>query len=393
MQHRTRALAYALAILAAAEVGLRVLDVDLDPDVAATPAAEVHAEAPVVILVGSSRTQRAVVPHVVEEYLAEAGLADAFVASLHRPGATQAGLYKIYLELVRPHVTASELTRGFVGIEVRVSGANDNFLMDIEREYVATLDLGAEDAGSGADALNAGAPTADAESTDGPAASAGAAPSGFLELARSGDLDAAAGRLLGRLELARLRETVVRPLSRRWSEPEPAPAASDASPPPANPFRDALVEADVTWALGGQGWRAFDEARRRDLQFDLMRGRYVDKYLLDFELGGLQTELLRRLVQQVRADGLTPFLYVLPVSPMHARFYRGGLRERFLEQTEALAREENVPLYDLGADSGLKNRHFQDTHHMLSQQAPVFSQRFAEVVRALIVGGGEDGGD
>ena len=100
------------------------------------------------------------------------------------------------------------------------------------------------------------------------------------------------------------------------------------------------------------------------LREPMWRAHYQGTLLKDFHLGGLQTDFLRLLVRQARADGFRPVLFIMPVTPIHRGFFPPGEYAAYLAHVAGVAALEGVPLVDLDSALGLGVESFVDTHHL-----------------------------
>ena len=318
MDSKSKAALYGLTFLVICELVLRWASPALpDPSERWVPEGR-----SVSFVLGTSRTMRAVHPLVVERTLHDSGFLNAWIANVSRKGATTVGLYRLYMDTVHP-IAPSIPDRGIVAFEVRGVGMNDTNLEARERKHL----------GSGLGGV-----------------------SWMTRLGTAG-LDGLAHRLLGLSAIVRARDWPLRGA--------PAREAGHAAP---------------SWAVGERGWVPFDEPRHEDLRERVLRDRYRSQLLREFHLGGIQTEYLGRLVEQIRRDGFYPVAYLLPVTDAHRGFYDAGQYDSVIRHISAIAGREKFVFVDLDSDHRLPRSAFQDTHHLTPETALPFGRTFAERV-------------
>lgn len=357
----TRALLWCLALLAVAEVAVRRIEAGIRPP------GTLDVEAPLVVVLGTSRSRHGLDPAAIEAALAARGVAPVFAGNASRVAATTAGLLQVWRDEIRSAVAGHA---GVLAIEVRVEGLNDNYLAEGEK---LPADLVAAD----------GSPAA--------------APSPLAALA-DGELEDASWWLLSRLRLTEL-PTVLRRLEAAGGgeaggatgavgAPRSAAdagtavdadsdAASDGLTGKARRRAEARAQRRPAWATGSRGFEP-RKTTDRTLDEDDLADHYRTKVLADFQSGGAQTRALRALIAESRATGLTPLLYLMPVTPKHKEAYPDGLWDRMVGELHALAAAERVDFIDLDAGHGLPDTAFHDTSHLLPPGAAEVSRRFAE---------------
>lgn len=347
MTRRVQSVVFTALFFLAAEAGLRLSAPERSTG-------RFSHDGPVVLLLGSSRTEFGVKPRVAEAALREADVAGAWVADVTHRALTMIGMLRLYREKVRPVLEGGDLD-AWIGVEVRGSGLNDSYRVFDEPEYLARCGYDPEANSFG-----------DPESGSGP-----------LDLLLEGRWDASARALVGDLALVRERRRLHRWLDpRTWSSRDDVPAA----PAPGGSW-DAHVRASgVPWATGDKGWNVFHRQRRADLNAAVERRRFRKHHLKDYAIGGVQTACVRAILAEARADGLKPFLYVMPITETHRRFFEPGDYADFRRLVERLAAEEGVPLFDLDRDHGLPDSAFLDTGHLHHTAAPAFTRTFTDRV-------------
>jgi len=353
MSKPVKSVLYCLLFLLAAEAGLRLAE--RWAAASAGAAAGGAYGRPLCLFLGSSRTFRGVDPFLVEEELAARGWDRPWSANISMVTATNVGLYMHYMQEVHPWA-GDGFRKGILAIEVRGSGMNDSF--NPNRELAWLSQQGDEQAGIAVHDE----------------------PVGFLERLYRLDPEPAARTVLWKLRLSTIRETAVslgRGAGYRSAVPddltdEGRAWIADGLPPQFAGFK---------WARGARGWQPFEE-KIPDLDVGQWSGHYRNRLLADFHLGGRQTRYLRLIIRQVREDGFTPLLYLLPVTPLHRTFYSGEEYEAFLAHTRLLAREEEVQFIDLDSGHGLGRQAFRDTNHLHRDGAQVISRQLGREIEA-----------
>ncbi len=328
---KTGSLFVCAAVLLVAEGTMRLIESAARPAEDARWRNDRH----VTINVGTSLTHRGVSPHIVEEELVRLGVPDPWVADVYGKAATMTGVRLAYEESV--HRWAKRTDRpGIIAIEVRGGGLNDHYMLEGEAAR-----FGGEDS----------------------------PPAGIAALFAPDGADLLAGRLLGAIRLVRGAPYVF-PLARR--------ALAEAK---RSSRGDALTEylGTFDWGRAGRGFEAY-VGGRAGWRTEQWRERYQGRILLDYAVGGVQTEVLRALIRLVKSDGWKPVLYIMPVSDIHLRFYGAGEYDMFLRTVHSVADEEGVALVDFGQDGDFTRDLFRDTHHLNSEGAAILSRRFARRV-------------
>ncbi len=350
---RVRSVVFTAVFFLAAEAGLRLRAPE-------ETRGDFSHDGPVVLLLGSSRTEFGLKPRVAEAALADAGVEGAWVADVTHRALTMIGMLRLYREKLRPVVEGGDLD-GWIGIEIRGSGMNDSYRVFDEPEYLARCGYDPE-----------GGTIGDAESGDTP-----------LDLLLGGRFGAGARALVGGLALVRERPTL-----KRWLDPTTwfdGDGAEGASAPRGS-WEAHLRALDVPWATGEKGWQVFHRQRREDLNAKVERRRFRRHHLKDYAIGGVQTACVRELLAEARADGLKPFLYVMPITAVHRRFFEPGDYAAFRRLAERIAAEEGVPLFDLDRGHALPNAAFLDTGHLHHTAAAGFTRTFVERVLLPLLG-------
>ena len=315
---RTRALLSCLLALALAEWGLREVERRL------APTGGLPVGRPLYVALGTSRTQRGVVPEVVEAALARAGVRDPWVANVSQNGTTHIGLLQLYMQDIHPRMDGS-LDPRVLAIEVRSAGLNDRVQATAREERFLSrnrLDV----------APGQGGPRLDPE--------------------------AWATGLLGHLALARAAE-----IRARWQ----APARFSTE----------------DWQEGHRGWEPWEGTRPEDLRREAWAKRYRGQLLADLEVGGVQLAALRRLVRRARDDGWTVVLVRAPVTEVHRGFWEPADRVLVDAALRRVTEEEGLTLLDYEADHGVPEEEFWDTHHLATPGARRFSRTLGAALARL----------
>lgn len=315
-----RALAACVCFLALAELLLQGLQ---------TAAAErrgLPPDGPLCFCLGTSRVKNGLDPLVMEAALAAAGIERPFVANVSADAITNAGMLKLYLTELHPLLDGAGRS-GLVAIEARPSGFNDSYFTDAERIAIAN--------GEFRDLL------ADIE----------------VQSSGGGLLEATARSLVGPLALFSGRESLA--LVRE---------------------RIAGTAHLLPFATGSKGFVPHPGARHADLDAAFWSKHYAEHVLVDFAVGGHQTEALTRLVELVRRDGFEPVLFVMPVTAVHRSFWGPRQLDRAMQQIRDVAARASVPLFDFDSGHALPDEAFFDTHHLTPEAARSLSERFARDV-------------
>lgn len=343
MDTKTRSVIVALALLAAAELGLRWME--------RAPEGRLPADRPVVIVLGTSRSRAGLSPEVIARALFVKGIHDPWVANASLEASTSVGLYETYMSQIHPFAGGAGGTGSgegepvVIAIEVRGSGLNDSYMSAEESEYAERFRL-----------------------EDGDLREVG-----FLELFADGRFAPASRSLLGRLRIAHGVDTIRPRVAALWSDDEDSDGHLDHGP---------LTGSDAPWAAGTRGWVPYPDVQEPNLREGMWRTHYQTVLLMDFELGGVQTDFLRLLVRRIRADGFRPVLYCMPVTEIQRGFYAPGDYARYLRHVGEVAAEEGVPFVDFDSTLGVPLEAFTDTHHLRVSAVPLMSRELAE--RALL---------
>ncbi len=140
-----------------------------------------------------------------------------------------------------------------------------------------------------------------------------------------------------------------------------------------------------SWARGSRGWVPRDQ-RKKPQSMEEAKTKFKNVYLKDFMLGGVQTEFLKKLVRQIRRDGFTPVLYLLPVAESNRRLFTGEDYSKFLSHLRSVAHEENVQFADLDTGHQIDEELFEDSNHLKTEGARQLSPLFAEKVHLALRG-------
>lgn len=379
---------WAILFLALAETGLRIPASTPTDSPASQPVQPVVTlgtgnlpPAPFFFALGSSRTRRALDPVRIENELTQAGVNHAWVSNLSYVGITMPFLFRTYVDELRPLVQEFELD-GVVAIEVRGSALNDSYLTSSERVFIKRGDF--EPLPVIPDLLED--PSKPSDVTD--ESSSG---DDSIEALLDGDLEDSAREWMQSLYIMKGRTETLRWIDQRLAafdndsttDASPVTAPVDPSPPtvadPATPedieggwttdrilsVRKALSEHRSRFTRGSRGFEPIEaSAAKSHLNTAKWRARYRDELLLDFKLGGIQSEMLRRLVAAVQQDGLRVVLYLLPITDIHRGFYAPGDYDRMVAFLERLADHMRVPFVNLDKDHEYTHDDFQDTHHL-----------------------------
>jgi len=390
MGRDTRMLLYAGLFLALTESVLALSDFAMrarDVEPASPPPSPSAIQCPVVFLTGTSRTMSGLAPRTIERELAEAGLDCVWVANVSQLGVSNVGMLFVYQNEHSKVMRSAAASPGYVGIEVRCAAMNDAFLLDWERAQIARKRIRPIK-----DGLGQSNPTTKQGNQAGPATShddsAVAQQESQPESGSDGyslfgeETRLALSSMLLHIRLMSLRERRVFQ-SRRTAERVDQPDPQQIGPyeETTRRFQDFRAE----WADGEKGWnrRKVDRNIRSP---ERLKQIFVQKYRLEqFQLGGVQTHALRRLIRRIKRDGLTPFLFLLPVVADHRELFRPGDYEASLEHIRKIAEVEDVRLFDFDTRHNLKSESFFDHHHLNNHGALEVSTRFArDALRPLL---------
>lgn len=316
---KTQSLLVALALLAAAELGLRVLE--------ARSAGSLPSDRPLVFVLGSSRSKAGLAPSAIEDVLAQRGHPHVFAANLSIEGATTVGLCERYMEELAPLAPVPAGVAAVLLIEVRPSGLNDSYVDPDERTWLEHQRV-----------------------ERGPAGPLALRPVGPLDLFARGRLAAGSRSLMGSLALLRAKELL------RGHFSPPAGGAEAAA--------DGLAGLSADWARGERGFVPYSDVPEPGLRESMWRTHYQGTLLKDFHLGGVQTDILRLLLRRARSDGFRPVLFSMPVTDIQRGFLPPGTHASYLAHVANVAALEGVPFVDLDSMLKLPVSAFVDTHHL-----------------------------
>ncbi|MBX9623542.1 MAG: DUF1574 domain-containing protein [Gemmataceae bacterium] len=119
------------------------------------------------------------------------------------------------------------------------------------------------------------------------------------------------------------------------------------------------------------------EAKRAD-GLRLAREQYAP-YLGAYRIGATSDRALRDLLGLCRAEGIPAALYLTPEGPEFRAWYAAETRGAVAAYRAGLAAEFGVPVWAAGDDFG--EDQFADGHHLLRAGAARFSRRLADHVR------------
>ncbi len=325
MQKATRSIVCCLLLLALAEVSLRAWE--------STGKKQIPVLLPtsrqLLFNLGTSKTRRGVSPILIDSLLTSRGVDSTWCANIIDFGATSVGLYKQYMWQIHQWASTTEPS-GNVAIEVRGPGLNDHYVSDEEIRFL--------------------------EKT------------GIVRDLLSGKANSAARKMLSSSRLSSSGELFAkkRKRDRRVNDPDTMDLMS-------------YLEKTKSWSGGERGWVSSDK-RTGDPTPEKEKTRYEDVYLKDFSLGGVQTEYLVKLIRQVRQDGFTPILYLLPVTEVNRGYFPEGTYEKLLDHISLIADREKVLFVDLDSNHNIDLELFEDSHHLKTRGAREFSPLFAELV-------------
>jgi hypothetical protein len=360
MSKPTRAILWCVVFVVLAELVLRAWDPGRRVQSSLTT------ERPLAFILGTSRSLRGLRPSVIEEVLRDEGLREPWVGNASQKQVTTVGLYRRYRNDLAP-LFATERGHGLLAIEVRASGMNDNYLVPDEQAWVDSEVL------PPMPGLDPNAPPLPQRAV------------GAIELLRAGRIEAAAIAAFGSLALTHTRETLRPAIERVFGHGIEGQSEVDlmAGSPPASSAPETIA-IDADWARGEKGWEPFPELVAPGLKRSQWEPVYRNQLLKNYHLGGIQTEFLRRLVRESRLAGLTPVLFVMPITDIQKSFFKPGEFESFLTFLERFAQEERVVWTNLDAELDLPIEAFYDTHHINSSAVPKVSREFAR--RVLVPG-------
>jgi len=291
----------------------------------AVPTGSLPSERPLCLALGTSRTEHAVQPAIAENALQEAGIDNVWVANVSEVALTMVGLYRRYMQEIHPRVAGDSKPR-ILAIEVRGSGLNDSHMEERELLYVRQQ----------------GFDRAHAQTAD-----------------MTFGVDAFAQRLLSQLALSRAREIIERVL-------------------------DPKELAQPEWMEGRKGWMVFTGPSPQDMKANLNRERYRNKLLADYRVGGIQTDFLRRLVEQAQADGWSVVLFIPPVTLTQREFWKPEDLNTFRAHIADFARANGLPFLDFDLDHNFKLNEFFDTHHLNRKGSRRFSRLWARRIAQAV---------
>lgn len=107
---------------------------------------------------------------------------------------------------------------------------------------------------------------------------------------------------------------------------------------------------------------------------------YVQQYLRDFKIGGLQPEYLRKLIALAKAHGVKVTLVTSPLDPMYFTYMSASTWNEIIAYWQSVARATGVPYFDESHAPGYTNMDFVDPQHPSIQGAHRFSTWMAEAI-------------
>lgn len=116
------------------------------------------------------------------------------------------------------------------------------------------------------------------------------------------------------------------------------------------------------------------------------REEYRD-HMRDFHISELPDRALRDLLRTCQQRGIPTALYLMPEGPSFRSNYPPEAQLQIDAYLDALSREYAVPLFD--ARDWIDENHFSDGHHLLPGGARQFSERFAERLRGWLEADGK----
>lgn len=344
MSKATKALLICLATIALSECALRWL-LTRSQDLEGVPT-----DRPVTFVLGTSRTQSAIDPLVVEPELAKLGIPSPWVADVASNALTTMGELLLYLDAIRPLARGRH---GIVAIEVRYEGLNDHYATTAEVESVLKGRMKTLLPDHEINEL------LQARFED-PVQHIGS--SRWLENLTTQHISDLAHAATGRLVLGSGRDTL-----RALGHQVAVLFGAQAAPP---------------FAVGKKGFAPQLGARKDDLDVGRWGPHYRDELMRRLAQGGLQFHALEKIIALAREDGFQPVMFVMPVTDIHKTFLPPGMWANSVKLVADLAAREHVPLVDFDADGKWGHELFFDTHHMAPVAAPIVSAEFARRVLA-----------
>lgn len=98
--------------------------------------------------------------------------------------------------------------------------------------------------------------------------------------------------------------------------------------------------------------------------------------LASFRVGTTSDRALRELVGRCRTEGIPVAFYLMPEGPAFRSWYAWETRTAIATYLETLSRETGVPVFDAAA--GFAEGEFADGHHLLRHGATRFSRKLAD---------------
>jgi hypothetical protein len=282
---------------------------------------------PPVFLLGTSRTQVALSPAVIEATLSAAGIAQPWVANISRNGVTTTGLYRTYLKEIHPWAEQGSLG-GLVAVEVGPAGFNDFFQTPSEIDFLAENGISSP------------------------------------LMAHEWPWERVPHTAFSRIRLFRKYED----LAITWRIYQHRLLGDQNEPG---------WRVITNWSRNDKGWKPLRKKPPEDLSESYWRERYTTHFLSDYQVGGLQTDSLKSLVETIREDGFRPLLYRLPVTDIQRSFYRPEDWDRAKAVLTDFGRREGVDLLDLSAAHHVAPEDWFDTHHIAITGTDDISARFA----------------
>ncbi len=345
MNKATKALIWCAALMIASEVGIRTLE--SGPIRVVDDAPSFETRRPFVFVLGTSRVRRGIWPRVIEKAWAEETGHRPWVASIWELAVTNIGLYKIYLDEIRPWAKKSTIPNGVLAIEICGASMNDSYMRDEEARYAHV--------------------------------------STFGKHLRAGDLSDASSQLL--VSSARFTE-IKGIIEDRFGKGERQEEIriedgekmedNGESAPQSGKRKTSLAQYLHRYSWG-RGYKGFDphHGTMDDLRLEKIREQYTGTLLKDYALGGIQIKYLKKLVKSAREDGLKVVFFILPITADHREFWDGDMYAAYVAAAEEVAAELGVPLHNFDRDFEISPDEFRDTNHLKEVGAVRLSREFA----------------
>jgi hypothetical protein len=119
---------------------------------------------------------------------------------------------------------------------------------------------------------------------------------------------------------------------------------------------------------------AAESARQRTME-GLPRFR---NWLQDYEVGGIASLALERVLQRCQANGIRVLLVAPPVSAAHRALYTPEIEAAFRAELARLTADFPCPFLDYR--DRIPDEYFYDNHHLLNAGAALFTQELTQEV-------------